>query len=129
MAKYYVQCGPLQVVLVADTVRQATIAAIDKSLRVHAWIYDDAELSNQDCRDHLMIEALLHLDPTMQVSEKGFGRTDAMLVGTPEAIEAWHNLMVGMNRLFIAAGLAPRTMASIAGKVIEDDFPRCKLPR
>ncbi len=129
MAKFYVQCGPLEVILVADTVRQAMISAIDKTLRVHSWIYDDSALSKQDCRDHLMIEALLHLEPTLNISEKGFDRTDAMVVGTPEAIDAWHQLMLGMNRLFVAAGLAPRTMAALAGDVTENQRLRCSRPR
>ncbi|TWU41701.1 hypothetical protein Poly51_63740 [Rubripirellula tenax] len=98
-------------------------------LQSHLWIYDDVGMSPQDCHHHLMIEALLHLDPTMKISEIGFDRTDAIIIGTPEAIDAWHHLMVGMNRLFIAAGLAPRTMAAVAGKVIEEAWPRRKSPR
>jgi hypothetical protein len=128
MAKFYVQCGPLRLVLTADSMRQAALAAIDKSLQVHLWIYDDAELSHQDRRNHLMIEALMHLDPTIRISEKGFDRSDATLVGTPETIDAWHHLMVGMNRLFIAAGLAPRTMAAVAGMNVEDTV-RPQRPR
>ncbi len=115
MAKYYAQCGPIQVVLTADSVDSAALAAIDKSLRVHQWIYDDEGLSEQDCRDHLMLEALLHLDPTIRVSEQGFDRPDAMLVGTPETVDCWHGLMVGMRNLFITAGLAPRTMSDVTG--------------
>ncbi len=124
MAKFYVQCGPLQLILVADSIRQAALSAIDKSLQTHLWIYDDAELSNQNRRDHLMIEALMHLDPTIRISEKGFDRTDAVAVGTPETIDAWHHLMVGMNRLFIAAGLTPRTMAAVAGATTQPTVTR-----
>lgn len=128
MAKFYVQCGPVELILVADSIRQAALAAIDKSLQSHLWIYDDAGLSHHDRRDHLMIEALMHLDPTIRISEKGFNRTDATIVGTPETIDAWHRLMVGMNQLFIAAGLAPRTMAAVAG-VQDDVMERRHLPR
>lgn len=128
MAKFYVQCGPVELVLIADSIRQAALAAIDKSLQTHVWIYDDAGLSHQDRRDHLMIEALMHLEPTIRISEKGFNRTDAAIVGTPETIDAWHRLMIGMNQLFIAAGLAPRTMAAVAG-VTENATARRHLPR
>jgi hypothetical protein len=128
MAKFYVQCGPLQLVLVADSIRQAALSAIDKSLQMHLWIYDDAGLSHQDRRNHLMIEALIHMDPTIRISEKGFDRTDAALVGTPETINAWHHLMIGMNRLFNAAGLAPRKMTAVAG-VTSDCNSRRQLPR
>lgn len=126
MAKFYVQCGPVELILIADSIRQAALAAIDKSLQAHVWIYDDAGLSHQDRRDHLMIEALMHLDPTIQISEKGFNRTDAATIGTPETIDTWHRLMIGMSQLFIAAGLAPRTMAAVAGVTEDATFNRCR---
>ncbi len=115
MAKFYVQCGPVRTILTADAVDQAAFAAMDKALGVHLWIYDDEGLSEADCRDHLMLEALLHLDPSIRVSEQGFDRDDAVLVGTPDFIDRWHKLMVGMSRLFVAAGLPPRPMTAVAG--------------
>ena len=128
MAKFYIQCGSIEVVLTADSVEQAALSALDRSLQQHLWIYDDEGLSEEDRRMHLMLEALLHLAPTIKISEKGFDRPDASQVGTPETVEHWHQLMVGMNRLFVAAGLAPRPMASIAGmKPSVDVSP--KIPR
>ena len=114
MSKFYVQCGPVRTVLLADSVEQAALAALDRSFQVHLWIYDDAGLSERDRRDHLMLEALFHLDASVRVSERGFDRDDAHQVGTPETVDQWHRLMVGMNRLFIAAGLPPRSMAHVA---------------
>jgi hypothetical protein len=128
MAKFYVQCGSVEVIITADSVEQAALSALDRSLQQHLWIYDDEGLSQADCRLHLMLEALLHLSPTIKISEQGFDRQDAFEIGTPETVEHWHQLMVGMNRLFIAAGLAPRPMASIAGaKPTIDVSP--KMPR
>jgi hypothetical protein len=115
MAKYYVQCGPIRVVLTADGVENAALSGLEKSLHAHLWIYDDEGLSDQDCHDHLMLEAILHLDPEVRISERGFDRPDATCVGTPETVDRWHRLMIGMKRLFVAAGLAERTIASIAG--------------
>lgn len=114
MAKFYVQCGPVQSVLTADSVEQAAFAVMDRALGSHLWIYDDAGLTESDCRNHLMLEALLHLEPSIRVSEQGFDRPDAAIVGTPETIDRWHRLMVGMSRLFVAAGLPPRPMSMIA---------------
>jgi Holliday junction resolvasome RuvABC ATP-dependent DNA helicase subunit len=94
---------------------RASLEAIDESLQNHLWIYDDPGLSELDCRNHLMLEALFHLDPTLSVSEQGFDRSDATLLGTPEVIDRWHRLMTGMNRLFVAVGLSPRTMNTVAG--------------
>ncbi len=114
MAKFYVQCGPLKIILTADSPSQAAISALDRFLQPHLWIYDDAMLSEQECRDHLMLEALMHLDPTLRISERGFDGSDAMQIGTPDAIDQWHSLMVGMRRLFIEAGLGHRTVVEVA---------------
>ena len=114
MPKYYVQCGPIQTVLLADSVEHAALCALDLTLQNHLWIYDDPGLGEQDRHDHLMLEALMHLDVTVRVSERGFDRPDAFLVGTPEVVENWHALMVGMSRLFVAAGLPPRSMQAVA---------------
>ena len=129
MSKFYVQCGPIQIILEADSVDQAALSALDRSLQTHLWIYDDRGLTEQDRRDHLMLEALMHLDPVVRVSEQGFGRIDAYLVGTPETIDSWHRLMVGMNRLFIAAGLAPRSMAAVAANPINHETLPPRRPR
>ena len=115
MSKYYVQCGPIRAIVVSASMEQASLEALNESLQNHLWIYDDPGLSNGDCRNHLMLEALVHLDPSIRVSEQGFDRSDASLFGTPEIIDRWHRLMTGMNRLFVAAGLPPRTMQAVAG--------------
>jgi len=115
MSKYYVQCGPIRTIIVSSSMGRASLEAIDESLQNHLWIYDDPGLSELDCRNHLMLEALFHLDPTLSVSEQGFDRSDATLLGTPEVIDRWHRLMTGMNRLFVAVGLSPRTMNTMAG--------------
>ncbi len=128
MAKFYVQCGPVRSILTADSIEQAAFTAMDRTLGIHLWIYDDPGLSEADCHDHLMLEALLHLEPSIRISERGFDRQDAAILGTPEFIERWHKLMVGMNRLFIAAGLPLRPMTAIAGAVATSSVaPR--LPR
>lgn len=129
MPKFYVQCGPIQIILTASSTENAAMAAIDRSLQTHLWIYDDPDLSTSDCHDHLMLEALLHLDPVIRVSEIGFDRLDATTIGTPEAIENWHGLMVGMQRLFVAAGLSDRSMSSVAGHRNADVAAYLKQPR
>ena len=115
MPKFYVQCGPIQTILTADSASLAASGALDRTLQEHLWIYDDPDLTEQDQHDHLMLEALMHLDPTIRVSEQGFDRHDFESIGTPETVEHWHQLMIGMSRLFVAAGLAPRSMSQVAG--------------
>jgi hypothetical protein len=127
MSKFYVQCGPIETVLSASTAEQAAMVAIDSALQSHLWIYEDAGLSDVQRRDHLMIEALLHLDSTIQVSERGFDRDDALLVGTPETVDCWHRFMTQVNRLYMEAGLPCRSIRSVAPGPV-DSFRR-RSPR
>jgi len=128
MPKFYIQCGPIQTILLADSVDQAALSALDRVLQNHVWIYDDPDLSEEIRHDHLMLESLMHLDPAIRVSEQGFNRPDAISVGTPETVDHWHRLMVGMNRLFVAAGLAPRSMKDVSGSQSQS-APAPRLPK
>lgn len=123
MPKFYVQCGSIETILSSDSFESAALAALDRTLQAHLWIYDDADLDDQTRHDHLMLEALLHLEPTIRISERGWNRSDAIAIGTPETVDQWHRLMVGMNRLFASAGLLPRSMAEVAGYSIEPAVP------
>ena len=110
MSKFYAQCGPVRVVLTADSAERAALVMADHALQPHLWVYDDTGLTEQDRIDHLMLEALLHLETTIRVSERGFDRADAETFGTPDTILHWHKLIVGINRLYAAAGLIPRSL-------------------
>ena len=114
MAKFYVQCGHTELVLSSDSSESAALAMVDRILAPHLWIYDDSGLSELDCRQHLMLEALMHLPTEVHVSQQGFGRGDAEAISVPETIGTWHALMIGMRRLFSAAGL-DRSVAVLAG--------------
>ena len=105
MPKFYVECGPIQTIITADCVESAALAALDRTLQSQLWVYADPQLSNIDRYEHLVLESLLNLEPSIRVSEMGFGRKDAQIVGTPETVCSWHKLMVGMQRLFVSAGL------------------------
>lgn len=108
MSKFYVVCGSQSLVITAPTAQHAAMRLMDEAMAAHMWIYDDAGLSEQDRRDHLVLEALLHLGSSVQVSERGLGHGDAGTFGVPELLEQWHRLMTGISRLFVAAGLVPR---------------------
>ncbi|WP_286177319.1 hypothetical protein [Stieleria mannarensis] len=114
MAKFYVQCGQTDLVLSSDAAESAALAMIDRILGPHLWIYDDPDLSELECRQHLMLEALMHLPTEISVSEQGFDRVDARKFPVPETIHTWHALMIGMRRLFRQAGL-DRSVAVLAG--------------
>ncbi|QDS87488.1 hypothetical protein EC9_16670 [Rosistilla ulvae] len=108
MAKFYVSCGSQTLIISAPTAEFAAMRLMDEAMAAHAWIYDDADLSEQDRRDHLSLEALLHLSSTVRVSECGLGRSDAGQFEVPMLLDQWHRLMTGVSRLFVSAGLEPR---------------------
>lgn len=99
MAKYYVQSGSLRTIITADSPKQAAVRTLDRAFQPHTWIYLDLRLNDRDRHDHLMVEALLNYEPTLRVSERGFDRADALIVGTPDTIERWHRLQGCLRRL------------------------------
>jgi len=113
MPKFYVQCGPRSLIVTAFDQEAAAMQLVDLAMQPHLWIYDDQGLSDQDRRDHLVLEALLHLAPEIRVSEQGFHRPDAVSMGTPETIQTWHATMVSLSKLFIAAGLCAISMRQL----------------
>ncbi len=129
MAKFYVQCGPTELVLSTDSAESAALSMIDRILSPHLWIYDDPDLCESDCVTHLMLEALMHLPTEIRISQQGFGRDDAATVAVPETIQTWHALMIGMRRLFTNAGLE-RSVAVLAGaRTIDGAVAAPRLPR
>ena len=115
MSKFYVSCGPISLVVTAVDTEAAAMQLIDRALQPHRWIYDDAGLSDDDRRDHLMLEALMHLAPEVTVSERGHGRCEAARYGTPDAIQRWHATTTAIARLMAAAGLVPINPAAGPG--------------
>ena len=110
MSKFYIQSGSLRLVLDSESPSMAAVAAVDNFLNPHVWIYEDATLRDEVRRDHLMVEALCHLDAVIRLSEIGFDREDAMILGTPEVIDEWHLVMKRLSGLYQAAGLPPRRL-------------------
>ncbi len=100
MTKYYVTCGNQQLVLAAMSAEDAANRMIDNALSIHVWIYEDSNLTEAMRRDHLVLEALLTLAPTVMVSERGFGRSEAGLFELPEMIQQWHKLMTVLSQMF-----------------------------
>jgi len=105
MPKFYASCGSQNLVVAADTAEQAAMRLIDELLAAHVWIYEDALLRDQDRRDHLILEALMHLDTTVSVSERGNGHYEAGLFGVPELLDHWHRLMSAVSKALSSAGL------------------------
>ncbi len=109
MSKYYVQCGSLELVISRETAECAAIAAIDRFMAPHLWIYEDESLGDSDRLRHLMIEALLHLPSEICVSQRGFDRPDSVRISVPETVQTWHAMIVAFNRLFFLARVVSET--------------------
>ncbi|MEM6364142.1 MAG: hypothetical protein AAF745_06940 [Planctomycetota bacterium] len=120
MAKYYVHCGMRNLVVDAADAKAAAMHLIDNAMQPHLWIYDDSGLSGDDRRDHVMLEALLHLAPEIRVSQQGHGRDDAEVIGTPETVGQWHRTMTVLAGVMRAAGLCPRPFQQLAASSSRD---------
>ncbi|WP_039961138.1 hypothetical protein [Rhodopirellula europaea] len=114
MAKFYVQCGTRSLVVDAMDADAAAMHSVDLAMQPHLWIYDDEGLTDSDRHSHVMLEALMHMATEIRVSEQGFDRVDAAHFGTPDMVHQWHQTMVGLARLMMAAGLASRPMRQLA---------------
>lgn len=128
MPKFYVTCGCQHLVIQAESAEMGAMRLLDELLGEHVWIYDDAGLTEADRRDHMVLEALLHLGSRILVSERGLGRGEAGIFDVPEMLERWDRLMTAVSRLFLAAGLAPRRIFSAETAPVESTASR-KPPR
>ncbi len=126
MSKFYAHCGSQSLVVTALTARHAALKLLDQTLAAHVWIYEDRSLCEQDRRDHLTLEALLHLESSIAVSERGCGRSEAGCFEVPELLEEWHRLMVGISRLLSDSGLDTER---VLPKLQSDPSRQPKLPR
>ena len=127
MPKFYVTCGSHQLITEAPTAKCAATKLVDQLLAPHVWIYDDRDLSEQDRRDHLVLEALLHMGSSLAVSERGIGKSDAGEYEVPEMIDEWHKLMTGISRLFVQVGIDPRRV--LPNLPDSTDFRKSSPPR
>ncbi len=127
MPKYYVSCGCHHLLVLADCAESAALRLLDESFGDQVWVYDDAGLTGRERRDHLALEALLHLGTQVRVSERGFGRRDAGTFEVPDLLDQWDKLMTAINKLFAAAGLAPSRVFRYRGTTKQAESKR--VPR
>lgn len=120
MAKFYATCGSQTLTISAPTAHFAAMRLIDEAMAAHVWIYEDSDLSEQVRRDHLILEALLHLDATVRVSQRGLDRDEAGEFGVPELIDQWHRLMTGLSHMTSAVGLTERRVLPPANDTSSD---------
>ncbi|QDV22317.1 hypothetical protein [Aureliella helgolandensis] len=125
MSKFYATCGSHTLTISAPSARHAAMRLIDEVMAAHIWIYDDADLSEQDRRDHVVLEALLHLSTVVSVSEIGAGRREAGAFEVPQMIDEWHRLMTGISRMLTSSGIdAGRVLPELPTEVLGPQQPR-----
>ncbi len=99
MAKYYIQSGNVRTVIAADDAEKAALWVVHKAMQQVVPVYEDDELSAEQKSEVAVIQGIMVLGNTIQVSEMGFDRLDAANLDTFELVVHWHQLMVALARL------------------------------
>ncbi len=99
MAKFYVQSGTLKMVLDAKDCSGAILWAVHSRLSPISSVYEGNDFDEAQQIDQVMLQAMIELEPTVQVSEIGFDRNDAQSVDTFDVALQWHELAKTINRL------------------------------
>lgn len=85
MPKFYVESGPVELVLQAKNARQAAIKAFQWSCDRQASIQTDCPLEHVKLAEQLGWQ----LEETIHVSERGFRQADARDFDTLDIVAAW----------------------------------------
>ncbi|MCA9177349.1 MAG: hypothetical protein KDB14_22825 [Planctomycetales bacterium] len=86
MAKYYVESGPVQLVLAAESPLAAAVKAFQWTCDRQAEILAESPLDHVQQADELGVQ----FDDVVFVNERGFGRFEAVWhAETVDILEAW----------------------------------------
>jgi hypothetical protein len=93
MAKYYVQSGSHQMVMIAADPQAAALWLIHRALHEILPAYDDTSLTEDERCEIAVMQGLLKLNNTVAINERGFDRADSQQFDVLEIINIWHRLM------------------------------------
>ena len=85
MGKYYVESGPVHLVLQGKSAREAAVKAFQ-------WSCDQQSTIQTDCPlEHVQLAERLgwQLEETIHVSERGFGCADGRVYDTLDIVAVW----------------------------------------
>ncbi len=85
MPKFYVESGPVKLVLDAEDAREAAVRAFQWSCDRQSTLDLDSPLEHVQAAEELGWQ----LHETIQVSEAGFGQADAVSFDTLDIVAAW----------------------------------------
>ncbi len=94
MAKFYVESGTLRMVITANNSRGAALWAAHRALSdVLPFVGEESENPTNDGTQRFK------LGETIQVSQRGFDRSDCRRYTTLDLIKEWSQLIVALSRL------------------------------
>ncbi len=99
MAKYYVVSGTLRMTVQAEDARSAALWAVHKALQQVVPMYDDEELTADDKQRQALQRGLMVLGDSVELSEIGFGRSEAQRLATYDLVTEWNQLMIALTRM------------------------------
>ncbi len=99
MAKFYVESGTLQLVVIADDVQRAALWSVHRAMQQVLPLDDEEGQSPELKSDGLSASGGMVLGDTLRINERGFGRSDGAVLDTFEVVTEWNQLMVAIARL------------------------------
>jgi hypothetical protein len=99
MAKFYVQSGTLRTIIDSVDVDRAALWAVHQAMQQIAPFEGETEAAPNEKSLHLIREGIIVLGDTIQISEIGFDRDDAVRIETFDAFHEWHCLAKAIERL------------------------------
>jgi ribosomal protein L7Ae-like RNA K-turn-binding protein len=99
MAKYYLQSGSAKLILDCEDSDRASLWFIHRAMESIGSVYEDQTLCENRKLDTAIVESLIDLGPTINISELGFDRDDADKLETYDVVVYWHQLMMALSRL------------------------------
>ena len=128
MAKYYIQSGDISFIVCACDPEGAALWVMHRIMDEKICDFEEAKAQwNDDANsdeerdvlpveDHqmmdipqaipydAMLEGLVEFDETIQLSERGFGRSEAGELKTEDIFHQWRQLMLAVDRLYDEQG-------------------------
>ena len=99
MPKFYIQSGNVRTVISAQDTEKAALWVIHKAMQQVVPVYEDGDLTPSEKGEIAVVQGVMVLGNTVQVSETGFDCPEALSLDTFELVSHWHQLMVALSRL------------------------------
>jgi hypothetical protein len=98
MAKFYGQSGNFRLAVSAEDAERAALWIVHQAMSQVTPVYEDCELTPEQKEQVALANGLLVLGNTVQLSEVGFDRQDAVEFDTFDLMVQWHQLMIAVAR-------------------------------